>query len=367
MAIVRPDLEGERADAGALTRHKPRSDTITPFGPADTCGSPKPGFRLAKAHDTVGGYAGGHRSGWPYVLSRLSAEQSENGILLDDFVESTFGKRQLPLYKRLLGSPPLTLHTWNEPWIGMFHLPPHFPEWFNPNGHPDAIFSNRRFLKSLPHLKGIVTLSNYAGEWLQARFGLPTLALKHPTELVAKKFSWEAFEASDEKRLVQIGWYIRNYRAIYQASVPPWVNKVHLAQDKPFIAKAQRRTDRHSPYRNRVEHGSVQVVSWLENEAYDDLLSSCVMFLELFDASANNAIIEAIARNTPVVVNRHSAVQEYLGDDYPLYFDTIDDVEKLMDLSLIRAAHDHISALDKSEYSIDRFVERINNFVATVV
>ena len=41
---------------------------------------------------------------------------------------------------------------------------------------------------------------------------------------------------------------------------------------------------------------------------YDCLLSENVVTIELFDASANNVIVECIARNTPIVVNRHPAV-----------------------------------------------------------
>ena len=50
---------------------------------------------------------------------------------------------------------------------------------------------------------------------------------------------------------------------------------------------------------------------------YDCLLPENVMAIELFDASANNVVVECIARNTPIIVNRHPAVVEYLTADYP--------------------------------------------------
>ena len=85
---------------------------------------------------------------------------------------------------------------------------------------------------------------------------------------------------------------------------------------------------------------SVDVIDFLENEAYDDLLSENLVFIDLYDTSANNTVIESIARGTPIVVCRHPAVEEYLGSDYPLFFDELDQVPKLlMDASRIEAAH----------------------------
>ena len=43
------------------------------------------------------------------------------------------------------------------------------------------------------------------------------------------------------------------------------------------------------------------------------------MILSLVDASANNAVIDCIARATPLLVNPHPAVIEYFGADYPTY------------------------------------------------
>jgi hypothetical protein len=66
-----------------------------------------------------------------------------------------------------------------------------------------------------------------------------------------------------------------------------------------------------------------------DNEHYDRMLSCNIVFLDLYDSSANNTIVECIVRNTPLIVNRHPAVVEYLGKDYPLYFDTIEEASYL--------------------------------------
>ena len=324
-------------------------------------------FRLAKSATPAGGGGDGHRSGWPYVVARMHERQSPEGILVDDFVESTFKPiRGLPVWKRLLGKSGPPRHVWESPWIGFFHLPPNFPEWFNPDSHPDVIFSELRFRQSLPHMKGAVVFSEYAGDWIRKKFGVPVLVAKHPTEMVPRTFDWDLFKANPDKQIVQIGWYLRNYRAIYQVSVPSPFRKVHIAQSRPFIQEARRLTDLHSPFRDRPDTGDTEVVSWLKNDAYDALLTRNVMFLELFDASANNAVTEAIARDTPVVVNRHPAVAEYLGADYPLFYDSLDEVAGLLEMPRIRAAHEHIRALDKAEFTVDAFIDHLDRFVRDI-
>ena len=62
---------------------------------------------------------------------------------------------------------------------------------------------------------------------------------------------------------------------------------------------------------------------------------------------ANNAIIECIARNTPVLVNRLPAVEEYLGKEYPLYFETLEEVAEAEDMDLLRETHEYLLRMPK--------------------
>lgn len=55
---------------------------------------------------------------------------------------------------------------------------------------------------------------------------------------------------------------------------------------------------------------------------YEELLSSSVVLLKLKGAGGCTTVIECIARNIPIVVNRLPALEEYLGKNYPLFYDT---------------------------------------------
>jgi hypothetical protein len=124
------------------------------------------------------------------------------------------------------------------------------------------------------------------------------------------------------------------------------------------------RVDAHSPYRSRGAFGSVQVIKRLPDAHYDDLLSESVVFLELFDTSANNAVVECIVRCTPIVINRHPAVVEYLGPDYPLYYDTIAEVENLLTRDSIMSAYEYLCQYDKEALSGSLFRDRVELFVS---
>lgn len=345
---------------------------IETIAPAASAAAPHRGhFRLPLAKSPVGSAEGGHRSGWPYVVAALAARQGADGILIDQFVEDTFKPgRVRPAWlqpaaralKRLAGGRVRAGRPWTEPWIGIFHLPPNFPEWFDPQINPRRVLSEPRFRRSLPHLRGGVAFSEYHAAFLRERLQVPVLAVKHPTERTPVTFDWAAFERNPQPRLVQVGWYLRNYRAIYQVPVPAGFTKTHLLIPRGFVLQSHRRTDRRSPYRHRPEVGTVETLSWLPNADYDRLLSENVMFLELFDASANNAVVEAIVRETPLVVNRHPAVAEYLGADYPLFYDALDEVPALLERGRIAAAHAHLRALDKSAFKVERFVDAVDDF-----
>jgi hypothetical protein len=94
---------------------------------------------------------------------------------------------------------------------------------------------------------------------------------------------------------------------------------------------------------------------------YDELLEKNIVFIELIDASANNTILECIIRNTPVIVNKLEAVVEYLGEDYPLYFEKLEDIPFLLTNEKIIETHKYLYNLNKKEYYIDYFCKKIYN------
>jgi hypothetical protein len=110
---------------------------------------------------------------------------------------------------------------------------------------------------------------------------------------------------------------------------------------------------------------SISFLEYLQNDEYDKLMTENIVYINLVDASAVNTIIECIVRTTPIIVNKHPAVVELLGKDYPLYFTASSTDYSLINVQvynmlcsdrLIRRAHKYLKHMDKSRFNIKSFV-----------
>ena len=98
-------------------------------------------------------------------------------------------------------------------------------------------------------------------------------------------------------------------------------------------------------------------------DEYDELLTKNIILVDLFDASANNTILECLVRNTPIFVNKLPAVIEYLGPDYPLYFNNVHEINHLLTPKNIIKANEYLKNLDKTEFKIEYFINKIFNLL----
>lgn len=288
-----------------------------------------------------------HHSGWPYVLSGLRTLESPDGILLDDFTDRSFGHRK-----------DFVPHT--QPWVGMFHHPPDTPPWLPQNSQPRSYFTTRDWIKSEPHLKLAITFSNHNAEWLREHLPCPVAVLRHPIGVAEDVWTFNKWRRAKPRRLLQAGFYLRNTRAIY--NLPPldglvrtrlwpairWI-RVHDSMVSDYYRKNG----------GRVEYKGVEEFDRLENPEYAAFLCQHVVFMELLAAVANNVLLECIVRHTPVLVNRLPAVVEYLGPRYPLYYDDIAEVPKLLTSDLLRQANKYLRRMDKTEFQLETFIGRL--------
>ena len=189
------------------------------------------------------------------------------------------------------------------------------------------------------HCRGLYCLSRSHARWLQDRVDVPVVPLVHPTELPEQKFDTEAFLRSERPVIAQIGWWLRRLHSIYELPTRTY-GKVFLAthSDVPVLLQRERKRINFT-----AGYDAAEVMSFLPNETYDDLLSKSIVFAHLYASSANNVVIECIARATPLLINPLEAVREYLGDDYPLYFETLEEAaRKAEDRSLILRTHEYL-------------------------
>lgn len=272
------------------------------------------------------------------------------GALLDSMIEKNFAR----LLPRALQEGRIPYRT---PWVGMVHVPPAIPDWFDTEKSFARICRQPAWQESWPYCRGLFTLSRTMREWLAGQVDVPVCALRHPTEIPDVRFDWDRYRQQGQ-RVVQVGWWLRNLTAIYRLPIPVSRKVLLVPQTGENLPRFAAVLEA-----DRLHHGApppaqwgVPIVPHLSNRDYDELLSGSLVFLNLYGAVANNAILDCIARATPVLVNGLPSVREYLGEDYPLYYETMEEAaEKALDPCAVQAAHAYLRDKDKSGLSAEAF------------
>ncbi|EGO62246.1 hypothetical protein [Acetonema longum] len=278
-----------------------------------------------------------HRSGWNYAVSSLRKLHNPYAAFLDSFIEKTFSWDEK-------GSPP---HEYD--WIGVLHIPPMVPEWL-PDHLQAQYFENIRKTEkwkvSEPHCKGFFTLSQYHANYMRRMVDVPVSVLYHPTEIPEAQWNIERFEMNQEKKIVQVGWWLRNMFGIYELPKSKYCKVFLKSRTESWFDELLKVEGEYRKKIGKLKDGmldTVTTLSFLPNDQYDALLTENIVFINLYDTSANNAVIECMARGTPLLVNKLPAVIEYLGPEYPLYYETYNEaIEKAHDFQLLYAASQYL-------------------------
>ena len=310
-----------------------------------------------------------HRSGWSYAMAALQRLHSSRGVRFEGFLEDPFawqhprgGKRsptdlleaiRNPDYATRITSEERGVIPYRETWVGFVHNPPNMPRWFHGDESPQAIFAKSVWRESLEYCAGLFTLSEYSAEWLREATGKPVSSLLAPTEPSAECFSFERFRENQNKRIVQVGWWLRQLTAIDRLPIPAdnavGYQKLRLvpnfaSNSAQYLDELRAREDAATGSASAEYAENTFHREHVPNDEYDALLANNICFVHLYDASANNAVIECLARATPLLVNRLPAVEEYLGSDYPFYYRDLDEAAAMaLDLGRVRSAHEYLA------------------------
>lgn len=282
-----------------------------------------------------------HRAGWSFVISELQKmfpTSNTKSIRLIDLVEDYYLNPKNPSI--------------NKPWIGIIH---HTKRMDHKKVHNnldlEQLFNDKRFKRDLFYCKGLITLSQHlALDILTLRsrtLYFPKIHhLKHPTPLDVPTFNIDKFKLNQNKQLIFIGNQDRRLDRF--AALNTSYRKLWLTGHKPSVMGVKINTVR------------------VDNDEFDQLLTENIVLIDLYSSSANNTILECIARNTPIFVNNVGAVEEYLGKDYPLYFKDVEEIElKLNNTNMIMEAHEYLKASDhlKQAICINTFRNKLKHII----
>lgn len=253
-----------------------------------------------------------HRGGWRYVVDILQSEfHTPDGVLLLTAVEDV-----------MMSGKPI-----EEPWIGFIHqVPknnlPNFPDL-------ERLLKNPTWLASIKHCQGIFTISPYLKGYLERQFlPFPINCVPYAVDFQFEEFNYNAF-AKSERKLLFVGEFMRNFQAFSELDAAGY-QKLLLVTET--FSRA-----------NIPMSPSVTINDRLTDQEYDSMLSNSLVFLNLTDAPANTTVVECLARNTPILINRLPGVVDYLGRDYPFYYDSLQEAAyKLQDEELIQQTIEYL-------------------------
>ena len=296
-----------------------------------------------------------HRGGWATVVSNLKNNNfysNYSNIMFIDIMEEYF------LWN--------TTFKLDYKWCGILHLTCNVPKYLN-ICELNNIFNNTNFINSLKYCVVIFTLSNYLKQFLLNKFktlniNVPIINMKHPIDTNVQLFNIDKYKSSNNKNIIQIGQQLRIMSSIYRINIPNH-NKIWLTGTRKIQYLK-------NTLQLEIEHLKIKInttgveMKYIENyDEYDLLLTKNIVFIHLYDASANNTVIECIIRNTPIIVNRLESVVEYLGADYPLYFDSLDEIPELINIKNIEKAHNYLVSMDKTDLSFTHFNKVLSNSI----
>ena len=323
---------------------------------------------------------GVHRSGWQFVIDSIESELATMhpaAILCDLYLDRTFHWNYETNSK-------LQIIPYTKSWIGFIH---HTANTTYTDYNIIEMFKKDNFLKSLPHCRGLIVLSHYLKTHIQILLkklgysNIHVFNLSHPTEFIDKTkcFDYSAFIAQPTKKIVQVGAWYRDIGAIFKLTLgmnPLKYNRYALKgpnMESYYSDKIQSTTqisrDKIIRFEKKITQNlafiierPVEILDKLTPENYDELFKTSIIFIKLIDASAVNTIIEAIVRNTPILVNPLDAVIEYLGKDYPFYYTTLAEATtKVNDPYLIRKTYFYLKKKDKTNLMINYFIQHFRS------
>ena len=255
-----------------------------------------------------------HRGGWKFVCGLIAKHlHCEDGVRFIDSVEDEVANRRIIA----------------EPWVGFVHqVPKHDLRWF-----PDLerLLKDEYWKASAQNCLGLFVLSSYVKNYLQsAGCEIPIARVPYAAEPTQRLFSFDRFLARSPKRIVSGGEFRRNFQPYFDLQAPGFSKQLLVHEGFKWDSI--------------VQNDSVTPLGRVTDDEYDSLLEDSVVFLNLLDAPANTAVVECIARNTPLLINRLPGVVEYLGEDYPFYYSSIEEAEaKLQQTALIRETSEYLS------------------------
>lgn len=268
-----------------------------------------------------------HFIGWRPALDELIKLHNHQGVLFIGYLDDIASFTEI-----------------KEPFVGFFHHVPINPpniglaDWSRKWKGLESYFDSPIWATNRKKCKGLFTLCNYTRDYIVSKTGCKASSLLYPFPDQKTLFSFDLFLNNKEKILFHPGNWSRNFE---------FINQIDSPYPKVITGK----------WLFQNPNSTIKSMGFVSNEVYDSILNCNIVLQNYFDVAASNTILECIAKNTPLFLNRLPAAEEYLGINYPLFYSSLAEAESMVrDVGLIYQGHIYLKNMDKSKYTLNYFL-----------
>jgi hypothetical protein len=269
-----------------------------------------------------------HRYGWKSVIDNLylnsiiTDHSYKNSIDFIDCMESYF------IWNN---NKPLT-----RPWFGVLHYCDKLPNFYTKWEKIDGIFEKAK--ESFTNCKGLITLSeeskknalfklNKINKLNNKAHNIKIYSLKHPIQEIKNKFNLSNFIKNKDYKIIQLGKQYRRVSDIYM--IKTQYKKIWLSGFKN-INDCFKILNKELRFLNTKPNNKVECYYTKTLEEYDNMLLNNIIIIPLWNATANNSLLECLESNIPAFISRLPSTEEYLGKDYPMFYNHVSDIEPII-------------------------------------
>ena len=286
-----------------------------------------------------------HFNGWVSIIESLSKVFTRQDFILHPFLDrdTLFFPDNLTILK-------------GKPWVGIIHFPTHGAPLLHPEVNSINVVKKINASEYKDRCNGLIVLTNKAKDVLSKFTDIPIHRLWHPKFVGKNTFDITSYFRNPIIR--HPGKAYRDFYPYFQFNTG-LKKEIHIEPESKWLI------DQTLELSGALINDSISInTTFLKENKYIKNLITSIGFGYWFDCEASNSILEHLMTHTPIVANRLPSIVEYLGKDYPMYYDDIkmDPDKFLLDKKII---HDTSSYLKdrskKNRFTVENFCKQINN------
>ncbi|KAI9018356.1 hypothetical protein DFJ74DRAFT_218333 [Hyaloraphidium curvatum] len=244
----------------------------------------------------------------------------------------------------------------------------------------EQLWKSESFLAALPRIDLIMTFTEHVADVIRATILATKGAIARVrvvpfpiTDMDRVKIGENAVPERPENRSVlTVASSLTFVSSIYRLIAPEWTKVVAIpgdfaADQTTYLGRVRQELRNWKVDESIVDVSHVQVR--LAQNPSDFVLGCQVLFLHFRTLNYFPLLLEAVAFQTPILVNRHPAVEELLGSSYPLFFETLDEASSLLQSltgEVIACVKRHFQDISKRR-TLNNFVLQVYNVVHDVM